>query len=92
MGVFLVSNRSLERYVTFPYARDQVALGVNPQLLRASNCEADSTRVSAGRNDEVVLELTLGTIINKVDPRINGVLGYFAIVGNVGVPPGRIVA
>jgi len=48
--------------------------------------------VGAGPNDEVVLKLGLGTIINEVDTGINGVLGHSTIVRNVGVPLGRVVA
>ncbi len=78
-----VSARSVQHETTF---------GVDLQLVRAPEAEHDLVRVRAGRDDEVVLELTLVPVVDEVDTRIDVAVLDLWIGGHVGAPLRAILA
>ena len=89
---FLVHRRLAQAHLATLNLNYQVALGIRLKLARAVHREPDSSRVGAGRDHEVMLQLPLVPVVDQVNARINATRSNFPVIGNVGVPLCGLVA
>ena len=70
----------------------QLAARVDVDLSRPFKRKRDEARIGARRHDEVILELTLTAIVDKVHSRVHTFVFDLGISGNVRAPLRGIVA
>ena len=90
----LVGDRGVLHDVASAGADDQVALRIDVDVAGATEVQRDARRVAARRDEEIVLELPLVAVIDKVHARIQVVVADLAEVGDIahGALAGEVVA
>ena len=71
---------------------DQIARGIGAHLAGPINREPDRPGVSPRRDNEIVFELLLVSVIHQVDTGVDSPLGNLAVIGHVRVPLLRVPA
>src|SRR5437588_606251 len=69
----------------------EVAITADSKRLRSPYRNANARRISAGRNNPVIFEISLAAIVSEIDSRIDSVKGNSPISGYV-APPGRRIS
>src|SRR5689334_1682458 len=93
-SLFLADQGLAQPHVTGARSDDQIAAFVEPRCERAARAirerEPNLARICAGRDDEVVLDLSPGAVVHHVDTWIDRLVVHLAIRRNVDMPSARI--
>ena len=88
----LVDDGLLLTNVALGRMQHEIALGVDLELVHASKAKHDLFRVRPGSDHEIVFELALVAVVEKVDPGIDVLVVDLCIGRDVGAPRGGIFA
>ncbi len=71
---------------------DQIPQGINAHAIHALERQGDRPGIGAGGDHEVVFQLPLVAVIDEGHAGVDLLVFHLRVRGNVGPPPGRIIA
>src|ERR1017187_6184671 len=89
-GDVLINHRLLQSQIAARQLQDDVAVGVETRL-GTGQTERNLLGVGAGRDDKVVLQLTLIAVKHRIDARVDALVLHFAVGSDSAAPLLRVV-
>ena len=91
-GDFLIDHRFLVPVFIPARPDDEVALFIDSQLIRALEDHPDLLRIRSGRDDPVVFQIAVLSVVDEIDSGVDAGVADSGKVGNGSAPLSRIVA
>ena len=83
---FLINHRLVQLHSVVPDAQVEVALGVDCNGFRSGQGEPDGVRVRARRQDVIVLQLVVVSVIHQIHARVDVRIFHFGVGRNRRAP------
>src|SRR5437879_1245850 len=87
----LINTRRVQANISAVHVKQKVARILQGQLACTAYLKLNAGRVSAGRDDEVILQMLLASVIYEVGAGIYPSIADLRVLRNVRMPPARDV-